>query len=69
MDTYKDDLAEYRAKKKALTDLAREIGRTIAKHYIPLLKGKHSAHEQLIALKEQITPTAATRAREYEAKY
>ncbi|KAI2485015.1 hypothetical protein Ptr902_03955 [Pyrenophora tritici-repentis] len=50
-------------------ELLMEISRTIATRHLYLINGKDEIYDRLIALKQQLTPTAAVRSRELVTKY
>ncbi|KAI2476014.1 hypothetical protein Ptr902_12653 [Pyrenophora tritici-repentis] len=61
--------AEYMNAKRREGELLMEISRTIATRHLYLINGKDEIYDRLIALKQQLAPTAAVRSRELVTKY
>lgn len=68
-EEYKEKLAKYEKHKKSLTTMNSEIGKTVAKRHLFLLKDETTPYDRMTKLKLHFAPTDSTRKREVAAKY
>ncbi|KNG45405.1 hypothetical protein TW65_07937 [Stemphylium lycopersici] len=59
--------AEHANMKRKEGKLLMEISRTITTRHLYMISGKDEIYDRLITVKQQLTPTTATRSRELEA--
>ncbi|KAF2828930.1 hypothetical protein CC86DRAFT_436549 [Ophiobolus disseminans] len=69
LHNWRFERTEYTNTKRREGGLLMEISRTIATCHLYLINGKDEINDQLIALKQQLAPTAAARRRELIGKY
>ena len=68
-DVYKDKLAKYEKHEKSMTTISSEIGKTVAKRHLYLIRDESTPYDRLTKLKLHFAPTDTTRKRELSAKY
>lgn len=61
--------AEHANMKRKEGKLLMEISRTITTRHLYMISGKDEIYDRLITVKQQLTPTTATRSRELVTKY
>ena len=69
LNDWRQERAEYNNAKRRIGELIIDISRTIATRHLYLINGKDDPYDRLIALRQQLAPTAAIRSRELVVKY
>lgn len=69
LNDWRQDKAEYNHAKRKMGELILDISRTIATRHLYLINGKDDPYDRLIALRQQLAPSAPTRNRELVIKY
>jgi hypothetical protein len=69
LDEYQTEYLRYEKQSQAISTLLTDIGRTISKEHIYLIKDLDTARARLLKLKEQLAPNASARKYEIIQKY